>query len=523
MADYVSENITRLLFETQNLQAVANAQHDVDATKASIDRLTESFRANAIGQVEFEKKAAPLLATLQNQQTRLTSLTAATGNTAAAMDKYKWGILEAGRATQDFAQGGLGGILNNLERITTGFGGSAGLAAAVTVAGVAFLALKPLVQAVITSFDTSADSADTDAKALKGLAAAAQSAADQFKSLADARTKAFDAGKIGSGPASEVMGKAFSDAAKSTIGSEGLFKGLAQDPEFRRHLPGVAALERTVAENQVEAERARKLGVPEEANVQGKRVREAQAEIDRKVGEAAQQEVGAAMSGEAPAIQRFMKRAAAHPGQFGAEFGAAVAQVPRSRQEVIRRQTAAEARKHQEEADKALDQEDEGMAKVEEAQAKREDEERDRRAEALEKSLPKMPSVEEQASEYEAAVMDEADAAAEGARTEKLKGDARRAAQRALLNPWGDAMGGPQANAGNAGQEMPDMAGMIGENGQLNSALLGQMIRAADVLRQQNAQLRGQLASVRSDVGGLAANYGNDVQPPGCGLNLGVG
>ncbi|WP_165231351.1 hypothetical protein [Aquisphaera insulae] len=53
--------------------------------------------------------------------------------------------LEASRALQDFAQGGLGGILNNIEGFTAAVGGGPGLAGLMAGLGVAALLAKPLV------------------------------------------------------------------------------------------------------------------------------------------------------------------------------------------------------------------------------------------------------------------------------------------------------------------------------------------------------------------------------------------
>jgi hypothetical protein len=55
-------------------------------------------------------------------------------------------MLQTGRVVQDFSQGGIGGILNNIEGLTMALGQGPGLAGALTVAGVAFMLLKKPVQ-----------------------------------------------------------------------------------------------------------------------------------------------------------------------------------------------------------------------------------------------------------------------------------------------------------------------------------------------------------------------------------------
>lgn len=54
--------------------------------------------------------------------------------------------LQGGRALQDFAQGGIGGVLNNIEGLTMALGGSAGLAAGFTAIGIAAYFAMPKVK-----------------------------------------------------------------------------------------------------------------------------------------------------------------------------------------------------------------------------------------------------------------------------------------------------------------------------------------------------------------------------------------
>jgi hypothetical protein len=56
-------------------------------------------------------------------------------------------MLQTGRIIQDFSQGGIGGILNNIEGLVQSLGMGPGLAGALTVAGVAFALLAPKIKA----------------------------------------------------------------------------------------------------------------------------------------------------------------------------------------------------------------------------------------------------------------------------------------------------------------------------------------------------------------------------------------
>jgi hypothetical protein len=59
--------------------------------------------------------------------------------------------LQTGRVIQDFAQGGIGGVLNNIEGFTQAVGGGPGLAGALTGLGVAFFLVKPFVNEFMDS------------------------------------------------------------------------------------------------------------------------------------------------------------------------------------------------------------------------------------------------------------------------------------------------------------------------------------------------------------------------------------
>jgi hypothetical protein len=60
--------------------------------------------------------------------------------------------LTAGRAIQDFAQGGIGGVLNNIEGLASALGGGPGLAGALTAVGVAAFVLGPHLEGLWESF-----------------------------------------------------------------------------------------------------------------------------------------------------------------------------------------------------------------------------------------------------------------------------------------------------------------------------------------------------------------------------------
>lgn len=101
---------------------LAQTSHAVDAQVAEAVRLTQAQRAL---RASLEETEAPLQ--------RIGGFTKANSQR----------ILEWGRATQDFAQGGFAGIVNNIERMVGGAGPLAGI---LTAVGTAAFVAKPFIE-----------------------------------------------------------------------------------------------------------------------------------------------------------------------------------------------------------------------------------------------------------------------------------------------------------------------------------------------------------------------------------------
>jgi hypothetical protein len=78
----------------------------------------------------------------------------ATGKAATKTANLGQTMLQSGRFIQDFAQGGVGGVLNNIEGLVSALGMGPGLAGALTVVGVAAALAGPHIVNFIKSFDT---------------------------------------------------------------------------------------------------------------------------------------------------------------------------------------------------------------------------------------------------------------------------------------------------------------------------------------------------------------------------------
>jgi hypothetical protein len=104
------------------------------------------------------------------------------------------GVLELSQTFQDFAQGGFGGVLNNLDRLVTLFGGPLGLAAGISAVGVSAKVLYDNWGTLSKALG--ADSSIQDkVEQLGKLKEAADKAADSLNKQIDALRKSETAGK----------------------------------------------------------------------------------------------------------------------------------------------------------------------------------------------------------------------------------------------------------------------------------------------------------------------------------------
>jgi hypothetical protein len=125
---------------------------------------------------------------------RLLELEAVANKTAPALDKATGSsgnmgqsLLQTGRIVQDFAQGGLGGILNNIEGFTAALGMGSGLAGLFTVIGVAAALAMPKVKEFFGGI--SGEAAEAAKKKLEELRKEVESLHEAFLKLKNAPTE----------------------------------------------------------------------------------------------------------------------------------------------------------------------------------------------------------------------------------------------------------------------------------------------------------------------------------------------
>jgi hypothetical protein len=142
-----------------------DTQAQITQTESALNQLTADYKAGTVGPDEYMKSGARLQARLDglkaafatadaavkkhgNSQAALAALTKESGSKLAGFGQA---ALQSGRIVQDFAQGGVGGILNNIEGFTQALGGGAGLAGILTIVGVGLALLKPQIEEFLAS------------------------------------------------------------------------------------------------------------------------------------------------------------------------------------------------------------------------------------------------------------------------------------------------------------------------------------------------------------------------------------
>lgn len=167
----VSEDVIRLVLETQGKETIDQLQKSTSNYRALLEELTKSYAKGEQTTEEFLKGQRKYSAELDEQTDLLNQLKAAQTAQAAVQDKvadsttkatkgmagFGQSALQTGRVVQDFAQGGIGGILNNIEGLTMALGLGTGLAGVLTILGVVLNTFKPQIAEFIKSFDTAVE------------------------------------------------------------------------------------------------------------------------------------------------------------------------------------------------------------------------------------------------------------------------------------------------------------------------------------------------------------------------------
>lgn len=178
-----TEDIARLILEAE-AKGFTDAAAKIKLVEGSIDALTASYKRGDITFTQYTAEVVKLRDELDRLKNGYATAEAALkkfGNTqdavAAVTAKAKSGLaglgqtgLQTGRVIQDFAQGGIGGVLNNIEGFTQAVGLGPGAAGALTILGVVAFVAGPHLLTLAKSLGLITDAAKpatTEVDALK--------------------------------------------------------------------------------------------------------------------------------------------------------------------------------------------------------------------------------------------------------------------------------------------------------------------------------------------------------------------
>jgi hypothetical protein len=145
------QEILNLIYQYQGADALKQAKQDLEDAKAATAALGDQFKQGAIDEAAFREGIRFQAQTIADSKEKIEAFERAARGGASGMAGFGQSMLQTGRIVQDFTQGGIGGILNNIEGITMALGGPAGLAGVLTVVGVGFYLLKPKIEEFMKS------------------------------------------------------------------------------------------------------------------------------------------------------------------------------------------------------------------------------------------------------------------------------------------------------------------------------------------------------------------------------------
>jgi uncharacterized protein YoxC len=145
------QEILNLIYQYQGADALKQAKQDLEDARTATAALGDQFRQGAIDEATFREAIRFQARAIADSRERIEGFERAARGGASGMAGFGQSTLQAGRIVQDFTQGGLAGVLNNIEGLTMALGGPAGLAGILTIVGVGFYVLKPKIEELMKS------------------------------------------------------------------------------------------------------------------------------------------------------------------------------------------------------------------------------------------------------------------------------------------------------------------------------------------------------------------------------------
>jgi hypothetical protein len=156
------DDVINLIHKVQGQQDVEDIRKAFEKEINALRELDRELAAGKISQQQYASGAAGMKTNLEQLGAQLIRAEAATQKASSGLKGLGQTGLQTGRIIQDFAQGGVAGILNNIEGFTQAIGGGPGLAGALTALGVAFFILRPHIAAFAEQLGLGATKTEAD-------------------------------------------------------------------------------------------------------------------------------------------------------------------------------------------------------------------------------------------------------------------------------------------------------------------------------------------------------------------------
>jgi hypothetical protein len=300
------QEILNLIYQYQGADALKQAKQDLEDAKAATAALGDQFRQGAIDEATFREAIRFQAQTIADSKEKIEAFERAARGGASGMAGFGQSTLQAGRIIQDFTQGGLAGVLNNIESLVMALGGPAGLAGILTIVGVGFYVLKPKIEELMKSLlddapVTFADRLEEMRKRIKELEDKPHKIAIEVDELRDAKeqVEAIEAGlktieqmRKTQAHYERESGRQIAETFAEAPGGAGAVTETVIGPiakELREAMPGLAGalkrfaeLQATIPAQQRALEGRRAEGIPLEEELRAEfRIQQLQEERDR--------------------------------------------------------------------------------------------------------------------------------------------------------------------------------------------------------------------------------------------------
>lgn len=176
------EEVQKLVMQVEGERELKKLVSQQDQAERLMKKLIDRFEEGKISQQDYAKRMEIVASHTLRLREKTEEVEKSLGKAGGAFGKYGQEIRQLGYVTQDFAQGGLGGILNNIDGLLYKFPAFAGAA---TIVGTAIWALGPPIKQMIEGLIAGSNKIPETTDLLEKLEGQVKKNADRLKELKD--------------------------------------------------------------------------------------------------------------------------------------------------------------------------------------------------------------------------------------------------------------------------------------------------------------------------------------------------